>query len=127
MPLDHETEILASGVIESAFRVHRQLGPGLLESVYEICLRHELHKSGLVHEAQVALPVIYDTLKLEAGLRLDLIVGAKVIVEIKAVEKLLPVHEAQILTYLKLSSRRLGLLIKFNTALLKDGIRRLVL
>src|SRR5690242_14573065 len=103
MALNPEIETLASGIIESAFRVHRQLGPGLLESVYEVCLRHELQKAGTPHQAQVALPIVYDTVRLEAGLRLDLLVGQQVIVEIKAVEKLLPVHDAQVLTYLKLS------------------------
>ena len=126
-PLSAETESVASGAIESAFKVHRQLGPGLLESVYHTCLLHELKKSGLQTESQKVLPVIYDGLKLDAGLRLDIVVQGQVILEIKAVEALLPVHQAQLLTYLKLTGLRLGLLINFNTTLLKDGIKRVVL
>ena len=125
--LSAETESVASGAIECAFRVHRQLGPGLLESVYEACLLHELKKSGLRFESQRILPVIYDGLKLDAGLRLDVVVQGQVILELKAVETLLPVHQAQVLTYLKLTGFRLGLLINFNTVLLKDGVRRVVL
>jgi GxxExxY protein len=125
--LSAETESVASGAIECAFRVHRQLGPGLLESVYEACLLHELKKSGLRFESQRMLPVIYDGLKLDAGLRLDVVVQEQVILELKAVETLLPVHQAQVLTYLKLTGFRLGLLINFNTVLLKDGIRRVAL
>jgi GxxExxY protein len=125
--LSVETESVASGAIECAFRVHRQLGPGLLESVYETCLLHELKKAGLYFESQKALPVIYDNLKLDAGLRLDVVVREQVILELKAVETLLPVHHAQVLTYLKLTGLRLGLLINFNTVLLKDGIKRVVL
>lgn len=122
-----ETKTVAAGIIESAFRVHRQLGPRLLESVYEACLCHELQKANFRYAAQVVLPINYNSLRLETGLRLDLLVADQVIVELKAVEALLPVHEAQILTYLKLSGRRLGLLINFNTTKLKDCIRRLVL
>ncbi|SDS64326.1 GxxExxY protein [Opitutus sp. GAS368] len=125
--LSVETESVASGAIECAFRVHRQLGPGLLESVYEACLLHELKKSGLRFESQKILPVIYDDLKLETGLRLDVVVQEQVVLELKAVEALLPIHQAQVLTYLKLTGFRLGLLINFNTVLLKDGIRRVVL
>ncbi len=125
--LSAETESAASDAIECAFRVHRQLGPGLLESVYEICLLHELRKSGLLFESQKLLPVIYDELKLDAGLRLDVVVHGQVILELKAVESLLPIHQAQVLTCLKLTGLRLGLIINFNTILLKDGIRRVVL
>jgi GxxExxY protein len=125
--LSPATEAAASAAIECAFRVHRQLGPGLLESIYEICLLQELKKSGLHFESQKALPVIYGDLTLEAGLRLDIIVEKSVILEIKAVETLLPIHQAQLLTYLKLTGLRLGLLINFNTALLKDGIKRVIL
>jgi len=126
-PIPATTEATAAQVIEFAFRVHRQLGPGLLESVYEICLRHELTRANMRYVAQAALPITYDSLRLDAGLRLDFLVDDQVIVELKAVEAILPVHEAQLLTYLKLSGRRLGLLINFNTALLKNGIRRIVL
>jgi GxxExxY protein len=125
--LSAETESVASGAIECAFRVHRQLGPGLLESVYEACLLHEMKKSGIRFESQKALPVIYDNLKLDAGLRLDIVVHEQVLLELKAVETLLPVHHAQVLTYLKLTGLRLGLLINFNTVLLKEGIKRVVL
>jgi GxxExxY protein len=127
IPLSVRTESVASGAIECAFKVHRQMGPGLLESVYESCLRHELKKSGLNFECQKMLPVIYDDLTLESGLRLDVVVESQVILELKAVEMLLPIHQAQVLTYLKLTGLRLGLLINFNTVLLKDGIKRVVL
>ncbi|MCI0343698.1 MAG: GxxExxY protein [Planctomycetales bacterium] len=114
-------------IVEAAFAVHSALGPGLLESVYEVCLCHELSKQGLTVERQVTLPVVYDGLRLDAGLRLDLLVESMVVVELKAVETLLPVHLAQLLTYLKLSRHRLGLLINFNVPAIKDGIKRVVL
>jgi GxxExxY protein len=95
--------------------------------VYETCLCHELRRAGFTFTCQAVLPIVYDTIKLDAGLRFDLLVEDQVIVELKAVEVILPVHQAQLLTYLKLSSKRLGLLINFNTPLLKDGIRRIVL
>lgn len=123
--IPESTERAASLVIEAAFRVHRQLGPGLLESVYEICLCHELRKLGVSFQRQLVLPVIYDEIRIDAGLRLDLLVENCLIVELKAVESLLPVHEAQLLTYLKLSKHRLGLLINFNSARLKEGLKRL--
>jgi GxxExxY protein len=126
-PLPRETERIAREVVDAAFAVHRTLGSGLLESVYEICLAHELQRRGHGVLKQTALPVVYDTIKLEAGYRIDLIVDDVVIVEVKAVEAIAPVHEAQLLTYLRLSNRRLGLLINFNTALLKQGIRRMIL
>jgi len=113
--------------VDAAYAVHRALGPGLLESVYEICLVHELVKRGLNVERQVSLPVVYDSIRLDAGLRLNLLVEKQVVVELKAVELLLPVHKAQVLTYLKLSSHRLGLLINFNVSLIKDGIQRVAL
>lgn len=125
--LSAEIESVASAAIECAFKVHRQLGPGLLESVYETCLLHELKKSDLSFENQKILPITCAGLKLEAGLRLDVVVQKQVILEIKAVEAVLPVHLAQLLTYLKLTGLRLGLLINFNTVLLKDGLRRVVL
>jgi GxxExxY protein len=99
----------------------------LLESVYEACLVHELYRRGLRVETQVALPIQYDGLKLDAALRLDLVVDDQVIIELKAVEALLPIHTAQLMTYLKLSRRRLGLLINFNVPLIKNGIRRIIL
>jgi GxxExxY protein len=126
-PLPAATENAAKVVVDCAFRVHSQLGPGLLESVYEVCLAHELHKSGLPFENQLSLPVVYDDIRLDAGLRLDFLVAGAVIVELKAVEHLLPVHQAQVLTYLKLTGHRLGLLINFNVPQIKNGIRRVVL
>jgi glucokinase len=120
-------EEIAKSVVDAAFHVHSTLGPGLLESVYELCLTHELVKHGLKVERQVALPVSYDSMRLDAALRLDLVVEGSLLVELKAVETLLPVHKAQVLTYLKLSGHRLGLLINFNVPLIKDGIKRLIL
>ena len=112
--------------MDAVVRVHRALGPGLLESVYETCLAHELRKRGLQVRTQISVPVVYDGERLEAGLRLDLVVDDNVIVEVKAVEKMNPVCEAQLLTYLKLTGLRLGLLVNFNVPLAKDGIKRLV-
>ena len=116
----------ARQVIDAGLKVHRALGPGLLESVYEVCLAHELQLRGLGVRRQVPLPLEYEGLRLEAGYRLDLVVADAVIVEVKAVESLSRLHEAQLITYLKLSGLRLGLLINFNVALFKDGVRRLV-
>ncbi|HMA35034.1 MAG TPA: GxxExxY protein [Chloroflexia bacterium] len=113
-------------VIGAAIEVHRQLGPGLLESAYETCLCYELEQQGLPVVRQQALPVVYKGVRLDAGYRLDLVVGDQLIVEIKAVEGLLPIHGAQLLTYLRLSGCPLGLLINFNVPILKDGIKRLV-
>ncbi|MBX7246019.1 MAG: GxxExxY protein [Candidatus Sumerlaeaceae bacterium] len=112
-------------IVDAAYRVHSQLGPGLLESVYEICLAHELRKRGLVVEIQVQMPILYDGLNLDSGLRLDLLVEGEVVVELKAVESIHPVHTAQILTYLKLSGKRLGYLINFNVTNIGDGIKRI--
>lgn len=126
-PISVEVERVATQVVDAAFVVHSTLGPGLLESVYEVCLAYELTKRGLKVERQLALPVVYDERCLEAGFRLDLLVERCLVVELKAVEVLLPVHTAQLLTYLKLSGHRLGLLINFNVPLIKDGIKRLAL
>jgi GxxExxY protein len=125
-PIPEEVERIAKAVLDAAFAVHKALGPGLLESVYEICLCHELAKRAIPFRSQVALPIIYDGVRLDAGLRLDLVVAECVIVELKAVEKSNPLFEAQLLTYLKLTGHRLGLLLNFNVPLLKDGIKRLV-
>lgn len=113
-------------IIGTAIELHRNIGPGLLESVYESALCHDLTEIGLEVKKQQAMPFIYKDLKMEVGYRLDLLVNDKVIVEIKAVEDLAPVHYAQVLTYLKLSGLKLGLLINFNTKVLKDGIHRIV-
>lgn len=124
-PEDHER--VATAVVDSAYRVHRELGAGLLESVYEACLAHELTKRGLEVRRQVPVPILYDGLLLDAALRIDLLVQDLLIVEVKATEALLPVHEAQLLTYLKLASKRLGFLINFNVPAIKQGIRRRIL
>lgn len=121
-----QEEAVATAVVDSAIAVHRALGPGLLETVYEQCLAYELASRGIGIQRQVAVPVQYRDLRIEAGFRMDMLIGGCVIVEAKAVEKLLPVHAAQILTYLKLTGHRLGLLINFNVPLLKDGLRRLI-
>jgi GxxExxY protein len=113
-------------VIGNAIQIHKQLGPGLLESVYENALAYELKTSGLVVEQQLALPMIYNEIKMECGYRIDLRVERKLIIEVKSIETLAPVHFAQVLTYLKLSECKLGLLINFNTIRLKDGIHRIV-
>ena len=126
-PLPPETERNASAVVDSALKVHRALGPGLLESVYETCLCHELTQRGVPWKAQVTVPVVYDGLRLDSGLRLDVLVAETVIVELKAVEKMIPLFKAQLLTYLKLTGLRLGLLINFNVPLIKDGIKRIIL
>jgi GxxExxY protein len=123
--IPRETEEVARRVLDASFAVHRALGPGLLESIYEVCLVHELRKTGLGFEQQLVLPIQYDTVRIDAGLRLDLLVGECVVVELKAVECLLPVHRAQVLTYLKLSGHRLGILINFNVPVLKDGTERI--
>jgi GxxExxY protein len=118
---------VAKEVVDAAFKVHSSLGPGLLESVYQACMVHELRKRGLRVEPESPQPIVYDGIRLEEGYRLDLVVEQCVVVELKAVETVLPVHKAQLLTYLKLSGHRLGLLINFNVPLIKDGIQRLVL
>jgi len=113
-------------VITAAMRVHTALGPGMLESVYEVCLAYELRKMGHDCETQAALPVVYDGVRLDAGFRIDLVVDDLVIVELKSVERVLPVCHAQVITYLKLSGKSLGLLINFNVPHLRDGIKRFV-
>jgi GxxExxY protein len=116
-----------SAIIGAAIEVHRHLGPGLLESAYEECLCHELHLRGIDFRRQIDLPVEYKGLKLDCGYRLDLIVHEEVVVELKCVERVLPVHEAQLLTYMMLTGKRVGLLINFNVPLLANGITRRVL
>ena len=114
------------GIIGAAMKVHSALGPGLLESAYEACLMHELRKAGFDVKSQVALPVVYDGVRIDLGYRLDLIVNDTVIVELKCVDSILPIHEAQIISYLKLSGKNVGLIINFHVRQLKDGIRRFV-
>jgi GxxExxY protein len=118
---------LTRAIIGAAIEVHRSLGPGLLESAYEECLCRELELQGIAFERQKPLPLEYKGLKLECGYRVDLVVDGTVVVEIKSVEALLPIHEAQLLTYMKLGGWKVGLLINFNVPVLKQGIRRLVL
>jgi GxxExxY protein len=118
---------LTERIIGFAIDVHRALGPGLLESAYEECVCYELSQHGIAFMRQVPCPVIYKGVKLECGYRIDLIVENQVVVELKAVERLLPVHDAQLLTYLRLSKLKTGLLLNFHTPVMRDGIRRLVL
>ena len=113
-------------VVDSAIRVHSRLGPGLLESAYEVCLAYELRNRGYTILTQFPIPVVYDGVSVEAGYRADILVDDEVIVEVKAVSKLLPIHEAQLLSYLRLAGRRVGLLINFHEVHLRDGIRRLI-
>jgi len=122
----HENEI-GTLILDAAFQVHKELGPGLLESTYEACLSYESLQRGLFIETQLSLPVVYKEVKLDCGYRIDLRAEKKVIVEIKSVEALNDVHMAQVLTYMKLSGCKLGYLINFNVKLLKDGIKRIVL
>ena len=117
---------LSKIILDAAFKVHTKTGPGLLESVYEVTLAHELRKQGLHVQRQVPMPIRYDDLIFDEGFRADLLVEDKVIVELKSVEKLIPVHSKQVLTQLRLSGRRLGLLINFGDAHLKQGIKRIV-
>jgi GxxExxY protein len=125
-PIPPEVERVGKAVLDAAFKVHTALGPGLLESVYEMTVAYEIRKSGLLVETQVAMPIIYDNTKLESGLRLDMLVEKCVIVELKSVEKMNPVYEAQLMTYPRLSNVRLGFLINFNVPHLKEGIKRMV-
>ncbi len=118
---------LTHAIIGAAIEVHRALGPGLLESTYEECLCHEFARHDLPFERQKAIPVVYKGVKLDCGYRLDILVSDRVIVELKSVESLAPIHDSILLTYLKLSGHRIGLLINFNVQVLREGIRRLVL
>ena len=121
----HENEI-SREIVDSAIKVHTALGPGLLETAYEGCLEYELSLRGLSVKTQVPVPVRYKGASIDVGYRIDLLVGEKVVVELKAVEKLLPIHAAQLLTYLRLGSYKLGLILNFNTVHLRDGIKRVV-
>jgi GxxExxY protein len=118
--------VIAKVVVDACYRVHTSLGPGLLESVYEVVLTRELEKSGLLVQRQVAVPIVWEGQKFDEGFRADLIIDDKVIVELKSVEKIAPVHKKQLLTYLRLTDTRLGLLVNFGEALIKDGIKRVV-
>lgn len=125
MPTVREEEI-GKAVVNAAYKVHSALGPGLLERIYEICMEHELKKAGFKVQRQVDLPVVYDGLVFDEGLRLDLLVEDCIIVEIKAVDTVNPIWTAQLLSHLKLTEKKLGYLINFNVALIKSGIRRFV-
>jgi len=121
-----EQDLVARQIVDSAFAVHTTLGPGLLESVYEQCLAFELASRNIAVERQVPVPVTYRGVLIDAAFRMDIVVAGMVVVEVKAVEKMVPIHEAQLVTYLKLSGYPIGLLINFNVPLIKDGIRRMV-
>ncbi len=121
------TNEITGEIINCGYKVHTTLGPGLLESAYQACLAYELRKAGHIVEVELALPVIYDEVKLEVGYRIDLLVDNRVIIEVKSVDALAPIHEAQLLSYMKLSGKSVGLLMNFNVLHLKDGIKRLVL
>ena len=129
MALDRtrEEEEMGRQVLAAAMRVHSALGPGLLEGAYELCLASDSNRLGLSVERQVTLPVVYGEQKIEAGYRLDLLIDGRVVVEVKAVEKLLPIHMAQILTYLRLGNYSLGYLLNFNVLHMRQGIKRVVL
>ena len=121
-----ELNKITGQIIGSAMKVHSVLGPGLLESAYEACLAYEFEKKGLIVERQKALPLIYDRLMIDVGYRLDILVCDSIIVELKAVDRLLPIHEAQLLSYLRLSEKKIGLLLNFNVVHMTEGIKRLV-
>jgi GxxExxY protein len=126
-PIPARTNAIARQVVDAAYRVHTALGPGLLETVYEVCLVYEINKRGIDTRRQVLVPVVYDDVQLDAGFRIDVLVADTVLIELKAVDALLPVHTAQVLTYLKLTGHRLGFLMNFNVPRIKDGIQRLVM
>jgi GxxExxY protein len=121
-----ELEEAATRVVDAIYRVHRVLGPGLLESAYQVCLAHELRKRGLLVRCEVYLPVRYDDIAIDAGYRLDILVEEAIVLENKAVRALAPIDQAQLLTYLKLSGLKLGFLVNWNVALIRNGIKRLV-
>jgi GxxExxY protein len=126
-PIPDNVERLASVVVDAGLKVHKALGPGLLESVYEQCLADELTLRGIPPRRQVTLPIIYEAHEIEAALRIDLMVGDAIVVEVESVESILPIHRSQLLTYLKLSGCRLGFLMNFNVSLFKSGIERLII
>ena len=125
--LDPRIEAIGREIIDSAIQVHKALGPGLLESVYQSCMCHEFSLRKISFQKEAAVPVIYKNLRLESGLRLDLLVEDCIILELKSVEKIIPIHESQLLTYLKITNHRLGFLLNFNVPLMKEGIKRIIL
>ena len=126
-PISAQDERIARAIVDAAYTVHSALGPGLLEHVYEVCFCHELAKRGLSYRRQVKVPIVYDGITFDEGLRLDVLVEDAIICELKAVDSMLPVFTAQLLTQLKLTNKRLGFLINFNVPLIKQGIKRLIL
>jgi GxxExxY protein len=118
-------EEVATEIVDFCFKIHKELGPGLLENAYETCLEYELTKRGFLVERQIPQPVIYEEIAIDAGYRIDLLINGLVIIELKAVEQLAPIHTAQLITYLKLSKKTLGFLINFHTPLIKNGIKRI--
>lgn len=126
-PLSDREEALASKIVDAAYTVHTKLGPGLLEKVYEVCFCHELKKQGVSYRRQVDLPILYDSLIFEEGLRLDVLDEDSIICELKAVDQMNPLWDAQILSYLKLTQKRLGFIINFDVPLIKTGIKRIIL
>ena len=125
--LSKDEEEIATKIVDAAYCVHREFGPGLLEKVYEVCFCHELSKRGLSYQRQVEVPIVYDGITFDVGFRLDVLVENLVICELKAVDETNPVWEAQLLSHLKLSGKRLGFLINFNVKYIKDGIKRVIL
>lgn len=125
--MSEKEECIARKIVDAAYAVHKTLGPGLLEKVYEVCFCHELTKRNLKNQRQVNIPIVYDLIVFNEGLRLDVLVEELVICELKAVDKVDPVWEAQLLSHLKLTGKRLGFLINFNVSLIKNGIKRMIL
>ena len=126
-PISHKEERIATDIVDAAFNVHKNLGPGLIESVYEVCFCHELSKRNLRFQRQVMIPIVYDGITLSETMRIDVLVEDLVICELKATETMPPVYLSQLLTYLKLANKRLGFLINFNVPTIKQGIKRVVL
>jgi GxxExxY protein len=126
-PLPPEVERVATAAVDAAYKIHKALGPGLIESVYELCLAHELRKRKFEVRTQLDLPIRYDGITIDAGLRPDMLIADVLLVEVKAVERMHPVYQAQVMTYLKLMNRRLGLLINFNVPVTSKGIKRIIL
>ncbi len=126
MDMDTEIEALATNIVDAAVKVHSALGPGLLESAYQRCLAHELRRRGIKTEVELPLPIAYDGLKIDAGYRIDLRVDRRIIVENKTVDHVLPIHEAQLLTYLRLSGCQVGFILNWKVRRMRDGIRRMV-
>jgi len=126
-PLSEREEVIAEKIVDSVYTVHKELGPGLLKKVYEVCLCHELSKRGVKYQRQVDIPIVYDGMTFDEGLRLDVLVEDFIICELKAVDEINPVWEAQIISHLKLTGKRLGFLINFNVPLIKNGIKRFII